>query len=172
MTSISAAGISTLRVRKGALSGSVKLFMLVVAAHWAEHLTQAFQIYALGWSPKQAGGVLGLWFPWLISSEVMHYGYAVVMLVCIGLLRGQFGGLSRQVWMLGFALQFWHHFEHLLLFAQALVGRNLADAAVPMSLLQFFVPRVELHLFYNTLVTIPLVIAMIVVVRRSRAESR
>jgi hypothetical protein len=31
---------------------------------------------------------------------------------------------------------------------------------VPTSLLQLWVPRVELHLFYNTIVFIPMVIAM------------
>ena len=29
-------------------------FMVIVLAHWAEHLLQAFQIYALGW-PVPAG---------------------------------------------------------------------------------------------------------------------
>jgi hypothetical protein len=31
---------------------------------------------------------------------------------------------------------------------------------VPTSLLQVWVPRVELHLFYNTIVFVPMVIAM------------
>jgi hypothetical protein len=31
---------------------------------------------------------------------------------------------------------------------------------VPTSLVQLWVPRVELHLFYNTIVFIPMVIAM------------
>ncbi|HYO16717.1 MAG TPA: hypothetical protein VE685_26265, partial [Thermoanaerobaculia bacterium] len=57
---------------------ALQLFMVVVLAHWAEHLAQAFQIYALGWSNPEARGVLGLWFPWLVSSEVLHYAYALV----------------------------------------------------------------------------------------------
>ena len=56
---------------------ALQLFMLIVLGHWAEHLAQAVQIYALGWPRPQAGGVLGLWYPWLVGSEVLHYGYAV-----------------------------------------------------------------------------------------------
>ena len=33
-------------------------FMVIVLAHWAEHLLQAFQIYALGWPvPVMATGL-------------------------------------------------------------------------------------------------------------------
>ena len=60
---------------------ALNLFMLVVLAHWAEHLAQAFQIYVLGWPRPSANGVLGLFFPWLVTTEVLHYGYALVMLV-------------------------------------------------------------------------------------------
>ncbi len=41
-----------------------------------------------------------------------------------------------------------------------------------MSLLQFFVPRVELHLFYNTVVTAPMVVAMVVHQRRRAMGSQ
>ena len=43
---------------------------------------------------------------------------------------------------------------------QYLLGQNLFDRPVPTSLLQLWVPRVELHLFYNTIVFIPMVVAM------------
>ena len=39
-------------------------------------------------------------------------------------------------------------------------GQNLFDRPVPTSLVQLWVPRVELHLFYNTIVFIPMVVAM------------
>ena len=57
--------------------------MVVVLAHWAEHLVQAWQIYVMGWPRPQANGVLGLWYPWLIKSEILHYSYALVMLVVL-----------------------------------------------------------------------------------------
>src|ERR1035438_9300212 len=48
-------------------------FMLIVLAHWGEHLAQATQIYVMGWARPKANGILGLWYPWLITSEVLHY---------------------------------------------------------------------------------------------------
>ena len=139
---------------------AMKVFMFVVLAHWAEHLAQAFQIYALGWPAPQARGVLGLWYPWLVKTEVLHYGYALVMLIGLWLLRPGFVGLARTWWTVALAIQFWHHIEHALLQGQALVGRNLFNSPVPTSIAQLWIPRVELHLIYNTIVFIPMVIAM------------
>jgi hypothetical protein len=136
------------------------VFMAVVLGHWAEHLAQAVQIYALKWPAPQARGVLGLWFPWLIKSEVLHYGYALVMLIGIWLLRPGFVGKARTWWTVALGIQFWHHIEHALLIGQVIVGSNLANRPVPTSIIQLWVPRVELHLFYNTIVFIPMVIAM------------
>jgi hypothetical protein len=139
---------------------ALQLFLLIVLAHWAEHLTQAFQIYALGWPVPESRGILGLWYPWLVKSEVLHYGYALIMLVGIWLLRPGFVGLSRTWWTAALAIQFWHHIEHGLLQAQALAGQNLFGSPVPTSIAQLWIPRVELHLIYNTLVFIPMMIAM------------
>lgn len=150
----------------------VKVFALIVIVHWAEHLVQAAQIYLLGWPIPDAGGILGVWFPWMITSEVMHYGYAIVMLVALWCLRNGFEGRVRQWWMLSFALQFWHHIEHLLLFTQATIGSNLGGGPVPMSILQIFVPRVELHLFYNTIVTIPMIVAMALASKNARHHAK
>jgi hypothetical protein len=140
---------------------ALRVFVAIVLAHWAEHLLQAFQIYGLGWAPPQARGVLGYFFPALITSEVLHYGYAVVMLMGLWILRRGFTGADdRRWWTIALGIQFFHHFEHALLQAQYLFGQNLFDRPVPTSLLQLWVPRVELHLFYNTVVFIPMVIAM------------
>lgn len=138
----------------------VQLFMGVVLAHWAEHLAQAFQVYVLHWSMADAGGVLGLWFPWLVTSETLHYVYALVMLIGLWMLRTGFRGRSHTWWMAAFWLQFWHHIEHALLQAQVIAGENLLNAPEPMSLAQFVVPRLELHLIYNTLVFVPMIVAM------------
>jgi len=135
-------------------------YTVIVLAHWAEHFVQAFQIYVLGWKLPDARGVLGIYFPALIKSELLHYGYALVMIICFWILRKGFVGRSYSWWMVAFWIQFWHHIEHALLQTQAIIGSNLAGSPVPMSLAQFVIPRVELHLFYNTLVTIPMVIAM------------
>jgi hypothetical protein len=62
--------------------------------------------------------------------------------------------------MISFWIQFWHHIEHLLLISQYMTGHNLFGRPVPTSIIQLWIPRVELHLFYNAIVFIPMVIAM------------
>ena len=109
----------------------------------------------------EARGLVGYFFPWLIQSETLHYGYAVVMLIGLWTLRPGFTGLlDRRWWTIALAIQFFHHIEHLLLIIQATTGYNLGGRPVPTSLVQMWVPRVELHFFYNTIVFIPMVVAM------------
>ena len=140
---------------------ALRVFMVIVLAHWVEHLLQALQIYVLGWPVPEARGALGLVFPWLIKSESLHYGYALVMLVGLWMLRSGFTGkVDHFWWMTAFWIQFFHHIEHGILQTQAILGHNLMGRPVPTSLVQLWVPRVELHLFYNTIVFIPMVIAM------------
>ena len=139
---------------------ALQFYMFIVLAHWAEHLAQTFQIYVLGWSLPESRGVFGLWFPWLVKSELLHYGYAIVMLVGLWMLRSGFTGRSRTWWMIAFWIQFWHHIEHALLQGQAMLGHNLFGQPVPVSIVQLWIPRVELHLFYNSVVFIPMAIGM------------
>jgi hypothetical protein len=139
---------------------ALQVFMAIVLAHWAEHLVQAYQIYVMGWPRPKANGILGLWYPWLIKSEVLHYAYALVMLIGIWVLRKGFTGTGRKWWTVALVIQFWHHIEHLLLIIQATTHHNFWGKPVPCSVLQLFFPRVELHLFYNTIVFIPMVIGM------------
>ena len=139
---------------------ALQVFMLIVLAHWGEHLAQAWQIYAMGWPRPKANGVVGLFYPWLIKSEVLHYSYALVMLIGIWVLRKGFTGLARKWWTVALVIQFWHHIEHLLLIGQATFHHNLWGKPVPCSVLQLVFPRVELHLFYNSIVFIPMVIGM------------
>ncbi|MFV2099370.1 hypothetical protein ACFHW1_28535 [Micromonospora sp. LOL_014] len=149
---------------------ALNAFLVVVLAHWAEHLVQAYQIWVLGSPRPQARGVLGQWFPWLVSSEWLHYGYAIVMLVFLFLLRPGFTGRARTWWTIALAIQFWHHIEHLLLLIQAQTGTILFGQPVVTSVVQLIVPRVELHLFYNSVVFIPMVIAMYLHLRPNERE--
>ena len=141
---------------------ALQFFMFIVLAHWAEHLAQAVQIFILNWPRPQAGGVLGLFFPWLVSSEVLHYGYAIVMLIGLFMLRRGFTGTSRTWWNVALGIQFWHHIEHFVLQWQALTHHYWMGSPVPVSFLQMLFPksRVEIHLFYNAIVFIPMVVAM------------
>lgn len=138
-------------------------FGAIVVLHWVEHLVQAFQIWALDKPRPQARGFLGQVWPWLISSEWLHYGFAVVMVVVLGLLLPGFSGRGRLFWMVAFGIQIWHFIEHQILFYQAATGDNWWDSKVPVSVLQhYWFPgtRPELHLLYNALVTIPMVVAL------------
>ena len=146
------------------------IFMVIVLAHWAEHITQAIQIWVLDWPRPKARGLLGVPFPWLVTKEWLHYGYALVMLIGLFALRKGFVGRASTWWTAALIIQFWHHFEHLLLLIQALTHRYLLGRSVPTSLLQLFYPRVELHLFYNAVVFLPMVVAMFLHWRPSRRE--
>jgi hypothetical protein len=145
-------------------------YLLIVIAHWVEHIAQAAQIYLFGWPVPQAGGALGLLFPWLVTSEWLHYGFAVVMMVAFIMLRHGFVGRARTWWMAALWIQVWHHFEHFLLLMQAVTGANLLGKPVPTSIAQLVLPRVELHLLYNAIVFAPMVVAMVYHLRPNANE--
>jgi hypothetical protein len=136
------------------------IFLAIVLAHWAEHLLQAGQVWLLDWPRPASKGALGLVFPWLVTSEALHYGYAIVMLIGLLVCRPAFVGRARMFWNLALGIQFWHHFEHALLLGQFVAGTNLFGSPVPVSILQLVIPRVELHLFYNGIVFAPMLVAM------------
>lgn len=133
----------------------------IVLFHWVEHLTQAYQIWVMGWPRPQSLGFLGLWQPWLVSTEIMHFAYALFMLAGLMLLRPGFLGRSRFWWNLSLAIQGWHFVEHSILQLQALMGRPFFGAKAYTSILQLWFPRPELHLFYNAAVFLPMVVAMV-----------
>ena len=148
----------------------LRVFMAIVIAHWAEHLVQAFQIWALGMERPEAKGVLGYIFPWLVESESLHYAYAIIMLVGLILFRPGFVGAARKWWDAALIIQFWHHIEHFVLLGQAVTSTNLFGKPVPTSFAQLAVERVELHLLYNALVFIPMVVAMALHVRPPKED--
>ena len=137
-------------------------YMAVVIFHWGEHIVQAIQIWVLGWERPASKGMLGYVWPVLVTSEWLHYVYALFMLAGLIVLRHGFVGKARQWWTIALVIQFWHHIEHFLLLAQALFHRNLFGSKVPTSIVQAAFPtmRVELHLFYNAVVFVPMIIAM------------
>jgi hypothetical protein len=149
---------------------ALNIYLFIVIAHWAEHLVQAYQIWVLGWPRPEARGLLGQPFPWLVEQEWLHWGYALIMLIGLFLLRPGFVGRGRTWWMVALVLQFWHHIEHLLLFIQAQTGVYYFGGSAPTSIAQLVLARVELHLFYNSIVFIPMIIAMYLHVRPNSAE--
>jgi hypothetical protein len=139
---------------------ALQSFMAIVLVHWAEHIIQAYQFYVMGWTRQMSMGLLGMYYPWLMKTETLHYGFALVMLIGLWVLRKGFTGTSHKWWMISFWIQFWHHIEHFLLFYQANTHHYFFGGAVPTSIGQIWIPRIELHLIYNTLVFIPMVVAM------------
>jgi hypothetical protein len=149
---------------------ALTIFMVIVLAHWAEHVVQAWQVWGLDRPRPLSRGILGAFFPVLVSKEWLHYGYALVMLIGLWVLRDGFVGRARRWWRVALIIQIWHHFEHLLLFFQGLTGIFFFGATVPTSILQLVFPRIELHLFYNAVVFVPMVIAVVLHLRATPRE--
>jgi hypothetical protein len=139
---------------------ALQVFLVIVLFHWAEHIVQAYQAFVLHWPRPMSMGILGMYYPWLMKTEVLHYGFALVMLIGLWVLRKGFTGRSHTWWMVSFWIQFYHHFEHFILFYQAQTHHFWFGGKVPTSIGQIWIPRIELHLIYNTLVFIPMVVAM------------
>jgi hypothetical protein len=135
-------------------------FVVIVLFHWLEHIVQAYQFFVLHWPRAMSMGVVGMYYPWLMKTEVLHYGFALVMLIGLWVLRKGFTGTSYKWWMAAFWIQFFHHFEHFILFYQAQTHQYWFGGTVPTSIGQIWIPRIELHLIYNALVFIPMVVAM------------
>lgn len=129
----------------------MKILYLVVIFHFLEHVAQMFELYFLHWSRPDCLGLLGLWQPWLMRSEWLHYGFALYMLLalCYFIDRAN----NKVWWMRAIYLQHYHHLEHVLLLAQALSGVAMVNR---ISIGGLFFPRLELHFFYNLMVLIPM----------------
>ncbi len=147
------------------------IYLTIVVAHWLEHIVQAFQVWVLDMPRPESLGILGLPFPWLVKSETMHFTYAVLMFVGLVMLRRGFVGSARTWWTVSLAIQGWHLVEHSVLQGQAILGLNLFNSPVPSSILQVWIPRVELHLLYNGAVFLPMVVAMWLHTRPTQAHA-
>lgn len=150
------------RLNTGWHERALWIFGGIVLLHWAEHIVQAAQIWALGYEKPAARGFLGAVWPWLVSSEWLHYGFAVVMLAGLAVLLPGFTGRARTWWIVALAIQVWHLVEHQILFIQAQTGTPWFGAKGPSSVIQQFWPmaRPEIHLVYNMLVTVPMLVAL------------
>lgn len=139
---------------------SLLLYLVIVIGHFSEHLVQVAQVYILGWQPRLAGGILGLWLPGLARSEVLHLTYNSLQLVGLILLWPGFKRKAKAWWTFALFFQSWHFLEHVVLQIQYLTGNYLFDASSQRSILEIFFPRIELHLVYNLIVVIPTLIAI------------
>ena len=147
------------------------LYTAVVLAHWLEHIVQAYQIWILDLPRPESLGAVGAFAPWLVTSELMHFGFALFMWVGLIVLAPGFSGTAAKWWYASLAIQTWHFIEHSLLQGQALLGSNLFHSSGPISVGQVWVPRAELHLLYNLLVFIPMVVAVVLHSMPSKNDS-
>ncbi len=137
---------------------------IVFVGHWMEHVVQAMQIYALGWHPSRALGFLGLLVPLLVTSEWLHWVYNLALVGGIALVRPRFTGPARPWVTAALWAQGWHFLEHSILLVQVLTHVRPFGGVPPRSIVQLIVPRVELHLVYNTLVTALVLAAVLLTV--------
>jgi len=151
-------------------------FAVLMIAHWLEHIFQAYQVYAMHMPRACALGMLGMKYPWLIKTEALHFGFAIFTTVGLLMLwhvyvtgkvaSDQIFIMPRTApsWIAATYISIWHLFEHTLLFAQAMTHPWFGKA-VPTSLIQLLIPRIELHLFYNSMVTVPIIMSMYMMTR-------
>src|SRR5262249_18174830 len=107
------------------------IFMAIVVAHISEHVFQAYQIFFLHWARPASRGIIGQQFPWLVTSEVFHYIYAIITLIGLAILLPAFTGRARVFWITALVFQFWHHFEHVLLIYQRTFHHPFFGKAIP-----------------------------------------
>jgi hypothetical protein len=137
------------------------LFFSPILFHMSEHFVQMVQLYVLQIDRADALGIVGIWLPAVVQSEGLHFSFAVFTLAGLVLLRPAFEGRARFWWSIALTIEFWHQFEHITLLFQRVTGEFFFGAAIPTSIVQVLVPRIELHLTYNTLVFVPMVIAVV-----------
>lgn len=134
---------------------SMKIFMAIIALHWVEHLFQAYQVYVMHMDRACALGFLGMKYPWLIRTESLHFAFAMFTMLGMFFVGKNYfmsyGG--TKAWVIGFLWSVWHSIEHTLLFFQAVSHHYLFGHSTPISIIQLIVPRIELHLFYNSIIT-------------------
>ncbi|WP_107670509.1 hypothetical protein [Cyanothece sp. BG0011] len=119
------------------------------------------QLWLFHWERPDCLGLLGLLNPWLMRSEWLHYGYALLMLIGLWVFQSKMTTKKASFWWsLALWFQFYHHFEHAILLSQELLKVNFLNSSTPISIGQIWFPRIELHLFYNFIVFIPMIIAL------------
>ena len=141
------------------------LYMVIVVGHFTEHVLQLIQADVLAWPRPEAGGLIGLWSPQLVTNESLHFSYNLMQLLGLLVLSYHVTGRARLWWRFAIVVQLWHFFEHFLLQSQWLTGIFLFDPTRQMGIGELFVPRLELHFVYNALVFVPTMIGVYFYVR-------
>jgi hypothetical protein len=132
------------------------------------------QVSLLHTARPDAGGLLGTVLPTLVASEVLHTVWNSLQLTGLILLLPGFRGapVARAAWVTATALQTWHWLEHAVIQLQYVTGIYLYGAVKQMSILERFLPRIELHFLYNAAVMLPTALAVGLYLWRRRAGAR
>lgn len=130
-----------------------KLGWFIVYFHLFEHLTQMVQLHWLGWSRMDSLGILGLFYPFLVRSEILHYGFSLFMVIFMIPLS-----YKNEYYYTATILALLHHVEHFGLLMQYLFQDYWFNESRPMTFLEQFIPRIELHFIYNLIVLTPIII--------------
>ena len=138
------------------------MYMFIVLFHFIEHVLQIIQFFFLDYSRAEAGGLLGEQFPGLLTNETLHFSYNFILFLGLVMLYRGMSSSAQLWWLVALMLQGWHLFEHTILQFQWLTGWYWFGADRQTSVLENFIPRIELHFMYNTIVTIPIVIAVLI----------
>jgi hypothetical protein len=149
------------------MSKTIWAFIVLMIAHWAEHIVQAYQVWVLHMPRACAMGILGMKYPALMKGEWLHWGFALLTLGFISALNSGFGDVARKWWIAAYWFSLFHCIEHSFLFVQAQTHVYAFGRSEPTSFIQYFIPRIELHLFYNSVITILVSIAMYYKFRKS-----
>lgn len=155
-----------------------EILLVAQTLHMCEHIAQVVEVDVLGWPRLQARGIIGT-----LDVEYVHFFFDTFLLIGTSALL--FGRFRRNIalWV-AWVVAVWHATEHWYityfytfdyanydpnnphgLHAQeGLLGQNgLLWPGSPF-------PRIELHFLYNTLYTIPLLWAFILVLRGAYDE--
>jgi len=141
------------------------IYLILIVTHFIEHVLQLIQAAVLAWPRAEAGGLIGLWSPQLLTNESLHFSYNLMQLVGLLVLSYHVTGRARTWWRIAIGVQLWHFFEHFLLQSQWLTGIFLFNASKQIGIGEFFLPRLELHFIYNALVFVPTMIGVYFYVR-------
>lgn len=130
-----------------------KIYLIALATHFFEHIVQMIQLYILQWPRPECLGILGLKYPMLVHNETLHFGFAMFTILGLFLFKPD-NFKAYRWWKNTLAFSTFHFFEHSLLMYQFLTKQYFFGETAPTAIGQIWFPRLELHFFYNLVITV------------------
>ena len=133
------------------------IYLTLITAHFFEHVVQMLQLYILHWPRAQCLGLLGLKYPMLVHNELLHFTFAVITLLGLFLFK-PVSAQAYRWWNNTINVSIFHLGEHSLLLYQYITKNYLFGGTTPTAIGQIWFPRLELHFFYNLIISVFLTI--------------